>query len=555
MAKVVIDFDAKTQDAIQDIDKLKSHMGHVGDDVGSGVDTSLTGAEGKIRGFGSKFKAGAFALGAGFLGGLLEGGLEKISEVVVDQLQKSIEAASNLQETQSKVRQVFGQSAPAILSWGRTSAKAMGMSERGAEDAASQFAVLGKAAGLTGPELVGFSTELTNTAADMASFSNTTPEDAIVALAAGLRGESEPLRAYGILLDDAALRQEALALGLIKTTNQALTPQQKVLASHAVIMQQLGDQAGDFARTSEGTANQQRILTAEIENTQAAIGQKLLPVFDKLLKLALIVVEFIAERVVPTFDLMGSTAQSVADAIGAAWNWLASTAVTVWTNITQTIINAGNWIQARWNQMIAWFGTIPGAIAGALSGAYQAVTGVFSRAFDTVKGWIGGVGSWFGSIPGAISSALSGVFGAITGPFQRAVDFVRGLVGQVASAWNAVASGINSVSVTFGPIPDWVPGIGGQSWTFDPPNVPYLARGAYVRSPTLALVGEGRGAEFVTPEPMLRRVLREETGGGARNYTINVTVPLGASPAEVGRTIVNHIRAFERAAGRQWRTA
>jgi hypothetical protein len=53
---------------------------------------------------------------------------------------------------------------------------------------------------------------------------------------------------------------------------------------------------------------------------------------------------------------------------------------------------------------------------------------------------------------------------------------------------------------------------------------------------------------------MLRRMLREESSG-SRHYSINVTVASGVAPAEVGRQIVDSIRAFERAAGPGWRAA
>ena len=75
-----------------------------------------------------------------------------------------------------------------------------------------------------------------------------------------MRGEAEPLRQYGVLLDDASLRQAALELGIISTTKNALTPQQKVLAAQALIYQQTGTAQGDFARTSDGLANKTRIL-------------------------------------------------------------------------------------------------------------------------------------------------------------------------------------------------------------------------------------------------------------------------------------------------------
>ena len=100
-------------------------------------------------------------------------------------------------------------------------------------------------------------------ASDLASARNTSTADAIQAISAGLRGESEPLRRYGVLLDDATLRQEALGLGIIKTTKEALTPQQKVLAAQSAIFKQTTDAQGDFARTSEGMANSQRTAAAE----------------------------------------------------------------------------------------------------------------------------------------------------------------------------------------------------------------------------------------------------------------------------------------------------
>jgi len=161
-------------------------------------------------------------------------------------------------------------------------------------DAASTFATFGKSAGLAGNDLVKFSTDLTTLSADLASFYNTSPEQAINAIGAALRGESEPIRAYGVLLNDATLKQEALNMGIYDGTG-ALSAQQKVLAAQAVILKQTGDAQGDFARTSGGLANQQRILTAQIENTKAMLGEALLPTVLK-------VVAFFNNQVIPTFE-------------------------------------------------------------------------------------------------------------------------------------------------------------------------------------------------------------------------------------------------------------
>ena len=194
----------------------------------------------------------------------------------------AIKAASDLNETVSKTGVIFGDAAKEVLAFGETTAKTLGISKTAALDAAATFGVFGKAAGLTGSNLATFSTDFTTLAADLASFNNTTPEDAILAIGAALRGEAEPIRRYGVLLNDAALKQEALNLGIYDGSG-ALTAQQKVLAAQAVIYKQTGDAQGDFERTSGGLANQQRILSASIQDTQAAIGKALLPVIQAVL--------------------------------------------------------------------------------------------------------------------------------------------------------------------------------------------------------------------------------------------------------------------------------
>jgi hypothetical protein len=137
---------------------------------------------------------------------------------------------------------------------------------------------------LSGQELAGFSNDFTALASDLASFNNTTPEQAVQAIGAALRGESEPLRQYGVLLNDAALKAAALELGIYDGSG-ALTDQQKILAAQKVIFEKTTDAQGDFARTSGGLANSQRTLTAQMDNLQASIGQALLPVVEAILPL------------------------------------------------------------------------------------------------------------------------------------------------------------------------------------------------------------------------------------------------------------------------------
>lgn len=184
--------------------------------------------------------------------------------------------ASDLEETMNKVDAVFGDANQSIKDFAKTAPDALGQTEQQALDAATTFGVFGKAANLSGQNLTDFSTQLTVLSSDLASFYNEDPAAVIEALGAGLRGEAEPLRRFGILLDDATLKAKAFEMGIYEGTG-TLTQQQKVLAAQQVILAQTTDAQGDFAKTADGAANQMRIFKANAEQLQTEMGAALLP--------------------------------------------------------------------------------------------------------------------------------------------------------------------------------------------------------------------------------------------------------------------------------------
>lgn len=186
----------------------------------------------------------------------------------------SIKKSSDLAETMNKVNVVFGSAATAVSDFAATAVKELGMTRNQALDAASTFAVFGKSAGLAGGELVGFSTNLVKLATDFASFYNSSPQEAIQAIGAALRGESEPIRRFSVLLDDATLKAEAMKLGLYDGTG-ALDSQVKVLAAYNAIVDQSTIAQGDFTNTSGSLANQLKILSATFNELKTSIGDGL----------------------------------------------------------------------------------------------------------------------------------------------------------------------------------------------------------------------------------------------------------------------------------------
>jgi hypothetical protein len=212
---------------------------------------------------------------------------------------KAIEAASDLAEAQSKVNVIFGEdSAKYIQQFADRADVALGQSKQSVMDAVGTFGTFAKAAGLSGDFAAEFSMDFTKLASDLASFNNTSPEEAIQAIGSALRGESEPLRKYGVMLNDAALKAEAAAQGIYNGIGP-LNDRQKILAAEAVIYKQTADAQGDFARTSDGLANKQRIFKAQLDNLVTTIGGKLLPIFMKL-------TDFITTKLGPTISMLTS---------------------------------------------------------------------------------------------------------------------------------------------------------------------------------------------------------------------------------------------------------
>ena len=346
------------------------------------------GGVGPLGSFGGKLKsiakAGALAAGAAVV---------VAAKFGID----AVEAASDLNEVVSKTQVMFGKSARSMSKWADGAATAFGQSKTQALDAASNFAIFGKSAGLSGDKLTGFSKKFVGLASDLASFNNTSPEEAIVAIGAAMRGESEPIRKYGVLLDDATLRQQALKMGLIETTTQALTPQQKVLAASAQIFKQTSVAQGDFSRTSEGLANQQRILAAQFTDVKASIGQQLLPVAVKLFTWA--------NDMIPKVAQFG---QALSSKLGPAF-----TAVGGWlkANLLPALQELGHTMGQQ----------MPGFIATAKQ-AFKDAQPAFQIAGEVFRNVVGPALMWLGKhvIPMAANNLkiLGKAFGAVGNVFR-----------------------------------------------------------------------------------------------------------------------------------------
>jgi hypothetical protein len=194
--------------------------------------------------------------------------------MVTDAIGDSIKAASDQAEAISKVTMVFGEQSREIEDWASTAAHAMGMSKTAALSAAGSLGNLFDGMGLAEEAGRDMSKAIVQLASDLGSFNNVSNDEALVALQAGLVGETEPMRRFGVVLSAAAVEAEVLASGMAKT-KAGITEAMKVQARYNIIMDKTVNAQGDFQRTSDGLAGSQKKLTASFEDMQVQVGKTL----------------------------------------------------------------------------------------------------------------------------------------------------------------------------------------------------------------------------------------------------------------------------------------
>jgi hypothetical protein len=343
-------------------------------------------------------------------------------------IKPAIDAASDFQESTSKVNVVFGRASKSIKDFAATAATSLGQSKQSVLDAAGVFGTFGKAAGLAGDDLALFTTDFVTLSTDLASFNNTTPEEAITAIGAALRGESEPLRRYGVLLNDAVLRQEALTLGIYDGKG-ALTAQQKVLAAQAAIYKQTNDAQGDFVRTSDGLANSQRTLGAVLKNVQIELGTKLLPAIQEFSN-SLVDISLWVQRNPETFSKIGKGFEYIFKMVDPATKGIRG-----FLGILKTISNiVGESEKATgaWNQELGRTSQQQMRLADE--------AGIFNKKFTEQKDTVGGakkeVESFAQALKDKLGEALDDANDALTDAKSAFTDFATSVSDSIKSAFS-----------------------------------------------------------------------------------------------------------------------
>lgn len=195
----------------------------------------------------------------------------------------SIKLASDQNESLNKVDVAFKNNANEVKSWSDTTLQKFGIAKGSALDMASLFGDMASGMGINTSEAAKMSTNLGGLAGDLASFKNIGIDQAEEALKGIFTGEGDSLKQLGVVMTDATLKEYAHATGSKKSYDQ-MSQSEKVMLRYQYVLDKTKNSQGDFAKTSDGTANSSRVLAESVKELGANFGTILLPVVTPIIQ-------------------------------------------------------------------------------------------------------------------------------------------------------------------------------------------------------------------------------------------------------------------------------
>jgi hypothetical protein len=351
--------------AAKGLDKLaKTNLARTAADarrVGSGlrsVSPAADAAVGSVRNLGREI---AVSLG-------VFGLVYKLTSAVKDFFVGGIKGASDLNEVTSAAEVTFGKFAPIVARQADEMARLYGLSKRTQIESATGFGEMAKGAGYAQKASAEFGNTFTKLASDLSSRKNIPFAEAAGKIQSALAGQAEPLRVFGVLIDEDAVKAQALAMGLSGSAKH-LDNHSKMAARAALIQRGLSSANGDLARTAGDAANQFRMSGGGLNNFAVSIGQVFLPAvksgtqaFNDLL--SSVVEVFEANR--PLIESWGASLKQVMDGVGVGvrnvgsyWTIFKLSAMESLSNTLAYIEvmparlgQIGEWIGNNWSKLI-----------------------------------------------------------------------------------------------------------------------------------------------------------------------------------------------------------
>lgn len=240
----------------------------------SGLDKSLKKTDAQVKTAGK----GLSGLGGILKGAAFAGAAVFAAKKVVELGGSLITAASDAEETRNKFSVVFRDVADEAAAAAESLSDNFGLSSKAAQTLLADTGDLLTGFGFTGESALDLSTQVNELAVDLASFTNFSggAEGASQALTKALLGERESVKALGISILETDV-QKQVAINTAKGLTFETERQAKAQATLDIALAQSKNAIGDFERSSDSFANQQRIAAAAVDDLKVALGESLLP--------------------------------------------------------------------------------------------------------------------------------------------------------------------------------------------------------------------------------------------------------------------------------------
>ena len=201
---------------------------------------------------------------------------------ILDFAKQAVNAASDLQQAMGGVDAVFKGSAAQVHEWASDTTDSIRLPQSEFENLATIIGSQLKNAGVAMDDLAPKTKDLIQLGADLGSRFGKSTAEGVQALSSALKGEMDPLEAFGVTLNANAVNAEILALGL-DTSTTAAAQSAKAQATLSVIMKQTADAQGAAASESDTYAAAQESLNEQWTNMLAAVGGPLLSTLASLM--------------------------------------------------------------------------------------------------------------------------------------------------------------------------------------------------------------------------------------------------------------------------------
>ena len=198
---------------------------------------------------------------------------------------RSIDAASDLAEAQNVVDTAFGAMSWKMEQFAATALETYGISELTAKNMGSTYMAMAKGMGVATDAASDMAVTLTGRLSDIMSFYNKTQSEVDTIGRALITGETEPLKAIGVVMTQTNLSAYAMAQGFAKTYAE-MSSNEQLLVRYKYFLEQTSLAQGDFAKTSEGWANQTRLLSERINEFMTNLGGVIMNVLTPALQFA-----------------------------------------------------------------------------------------------------------------------------------------------------------------------------------------------------------------------------------------------------------------------------